>query len=112
MYVNSKHYEGLKLSPSRKQTIARIFEPIPATGAKSFYGKCRVLEFEDGAQLLISYETPVIGRDKNGNFSRFWSGYSATTARHIFAAFDLPAGDFKSGKEQIESIPIADLETW
>lgn len=51
-------------------------------GRKSFYGKARVVEDEDG-KTLISYTTKVCRIDKNGNVERLWSGNSQTTNRHV-----------------------------
>ena len=33
--------------------------------------------------VLVSYETPVARIGKDGSFHRLWSGWSATTGRHI-----------------------------
>lgn len=49
---------------------------------KSFYGKAHVIE-ADGQKILRSYETNVCRIDSDGSFHRLWSGYSATTMRHI-----------------------------
>jgi len=50
---------------------------------KSFYGKAQVLEDENGNAFLRSYDTIVAYIDPAGYFHRLWSGYSATTQRHI-----------------------------
>ena len=55
---------------------------IPSTSQKSFYGKAVVLYREDGIYLR-SYNTLVCHIDNNGAFSRLWSGWSATTAKHM-----------------------------
>jgi hypothetical protein len=62
----------------------RIYELTPGgyDRAKSFYGKAKVIE-TDGETLLQSYDTIVCKIDKSGKFVRMWSGYSATTMRHI-----------------------------
>ena len=55
---------------------------------KSFYGKAKVIETEDGEKLLQSYNTIVckvsscIGF-RFTHFIRMWSGESMTTMRHI-----------------------------
>lgn len=56
---------------------------IPDNGQKSFYGKAKVIEYTDGSKTLISYTTPVAKIDRNGNVSRLWPGWSATTGKHI-----------------------------
>lgn len=54
---------------------------------KSFYGKAKVVEQENGDLLLYSYDT-LVARVKDGKFevnSNVWSCYlySNTTLRHI-----------------------------
>jgi hypothetical protein len=50
---------------------------------KSFYGKCHVIQFEDGTERLYSYETAIIDSLPSGELVRIWDGWSATTGRHI-----------------------------
>ena len=50
---------------------------------KSFYGKAKVIETEDGEKLLQSYNTIVCKVTAAGEFVRMWSGESMTTMRHI-----------------------------
>lgn len=54
---------------------------------KSFYGKMKVIE-RDSEKLLQSYGTIVCKLDSCGNFKRLWSGWSATTQRHVNAFVD------------------------
>ena len=61
------------------------FNLIPNDSHKSFYGKARVTEFDNGSAILTSYETVVCSVDTSGNFHRHWGGYSATTMRHVNA---------------------------
>lgn len=49
---------------------------------KSFYGKAHVIELANGTKYLESYET-IVCKIENEKFYRLWSGYSATTQRHI-----------------------------
>lgn len=55
---------------------------LKATIQKSFYKKAYVLEDEKGSLFLQSYDTIVCGI-ADGNFKRFWDGYSVTTMNHI-----------------------------
>ena len=48
---------------------------------KSFYGKAQIIEIESDTYLK-SYDTIVCGII-NGEFRRFWSGWSNTTGRHV-----------------------------
>ena len=63
--------------------------------AKSFYGKAKIIEKDNGEKVLRSYDTEVCKITSGGEFVRLWSGYSATTMRHInsfLKFFDLPGG--------------------
>ena len=51
--------------------------------AKSFYGKAKVIEKDNGEKVLQSYNTEVCKITSSGEFVRLWSGYSVTTMRHI-----------------------------
>ena len=50
---------------------------------KSFYGKAKVIEHDNGNRQLLSYDTIVAEIDKNGEFSLLWNGNTQTTSRHI-----------------------------
>lgn len=59
---------------------------LPVMGydrAKSFYGKAKVIEKDNGETVLQSYDTEVCKITSGGEFVRLWSGYSVTTMRHI-----------------------------
>ena len=58
--------------------------PVMGYGrAKSFYGKAKVIEKDNGEKVLQSYNTEVCKITSGGEFVRLWSGYSVTTMRHI-----------------------------
>jgi hypothetical protein len=59
----------------------KTFELIP-TRNKSYYGKAKVIQVNENLIQLQSYNTIVCEID-NGKFKRLWSGYSATTMKHI-----------------------------
>ena len=61
----------------------RKYELIPNDGRKSFYGKAKVIEKDNGETVLQSYDTEVCKITSGGEFVRLWSGYSVTTMRHI-----------------------------
>lgn len=63
------------------------YELQPTNNRKSFYGKAKVIEQDNGTIELQSYNTTV-ARIRNGNFERLWSGYSATTMNHINSFLD------------------------
>ena len=65
--------------------LNNAYELMPADGRKSFYGKAYVFTSSDGAETLRSYSTNVLYRDPAGKLFRMWSGWSATTGRHIKA---------------------------
>lgn len=61
----------------------RIYE-LPNIGdrRKSFYGKAKIIEKDNGEKVLQSYDTEVCKITCSGEFVRMWGGYS-TTMRHI-----------------------------
>lgn len=61
------------------------YELKPADGRKSFYGKAVVVVEDNGTETLYSYGTPIIKRLVSGELVKLWSGWSATTGRHIQA---------------------------
>jgi hypothetical protein len=68
--------------------MTNYLELRPNDGRKSFYGKAKVRIDADGSRTLISYTTPVCRINPDGKFVKLWSGYSATTMRHINAFCD------------------------
>ena len=59
----------------------KIFELVPRYDArKSFYGKARVVDHEDGTIELQSYNT-IVSRCVNGKVEELGK-WSATTTRH------------------------------
>lgn len=75
----------------------------PIDSHKSFYGKAIVKSIPSGV-VLQSYNTDVCAF-VNGRFMRLWSGYSATTMRHVnsFAAY---CGMNEGGKKWWDSLEI------
>ena len=77
--------------------MKKIFD-LPVCGsdrAKSFYGKAKVIETDNGEIILQSYNTVVCKITSGGEFVRLWSGYSVTTMRHInsfLQLFDIAGG--------------------
>ena len=65
----------------KKNRIVKSWE-LKATSQKSFYKKAYALEDENGNLFLQSYDTIVCGII-NGNFKKFWDGYSKTTITHV-----------------------------
>lgn len=57
--------------------------PMGYERAKSFYGKAKVIEKDNGEKVLQSYDTEVCKITANGEFVRLWWGYSVTTMRHV-----------------------------
>ena len=85
----------------------RSFELEPIDNRKSFYGKCKVFEMEDGSKVLRSYNTYVCKIDPDKTFHKTWSEYSPTTMRHINAFLDY-YGIEGGGKKWWESLPCED----
>ena len=57
--------------------------PVMCGREKSFYGKAKVIEQDNGEKVLQSYNTQVCKITSGGEFVRMWSGYSVTTMRHV-----------------------------
>ena len=83
------------------------YELTPDNGRKSFYGKAKVYQ-RDGWTVLQSYDTYVCAINSNGDFLRYWDGYSATTARHI-ATFCRAHGLSVPCKAEWENLPVERL---
>ena len=81
---------------------------LPVMGydrAKSFYGKAKVIEKDNGEKVLQSYNTEVCKIGSNGKFVRLWGGYSVTTMRHVnsfLSFFGISGG----GKSWWDSQPV------
>ena len=54
---------------------------IPTNSQKSFYGKAHVIT--DGNKILLKSYNTIVCMIENGEFKRLWSGWSATTAKHV-----------------------------
>ena len=61
----------------------KVYE-LYAENQKSFYGKAIIKEDNEG-QTLYSYNTAILTIKNNGDMVRHWSGWSATTGKHIKA---------------------------
>lgn len=72
----------------------KIFELIPTNGRKSFYGKAKAIETDDGEKILLSYDTQVLKIDKDGKPVKLWNGKSNTTSTHIKAFCEFYGVDF------------------
>lgn len=60
------------------------YELTPTNNQASFYGKAKVVVDDDGTEVLLSYDTPIIRRTAGGELERLWfDGWTATTGRHI-----------------------------
>lgn len=84
-------------SINKAMTMARdrAVELRPIDNRKSFYGKCCIIEKDNGEKVLLSYNTEVCKITSGGEFVRMWDGYSATTMRHVnsfLAYFNIPGG--------------------
>ena len=70
---------------------------------KSFYGKAHVIELSSGIKYLESYDT-IVAKIEGSTFSRLWSGWSATTGRHVdsFCKMFLGSGMNKAAWDRLE----------
>ena len=67
-------------------------------GRKSFYCKAFIKNV-NGVETIYSYGTKILSR-RNGNITRYYDGYTATTGRHIKAFCGL-------NKKEFLSVPLA-----
>ena len=79
--------------------------PMGNDRSKSYYGKARVIEKDNGEKVLMSYDTEVCKITKSGEFVRLWDGYSATTMRHVNSFLDL-VGMAGGGKAWWDALPV------
>lgn len=84
------------------QSIKDYKELVPTDSHKSFYGKAEIINLKNGTRLLRSYSTIVAGITKSGKMFRSWSGWSATTGRHIKSFMGL-------NKREWESLPFVSV---
>ena len=83
----------------------QLFELIPTNSQKSFYGKAQVRITDDGV-FLYSYGTLVCSIDSLGVTHRHWSGYSATTMKHVNSFIAAYSVDRVGGEKWWESLPV------
>ena len=79
----------------------RIYELSPVDGRASFYNKARVVIDENGTETLFSYNTAVMRRESDGTLTRLWSGWTATSGRHIYAFSGLR-------KKEWDALPVVE----
>ena len=84
----------------------KIYELKPTDNRKSFYGKAIIIEKDNGEKILQSYETKVCKITSEGEFVRMWSGYSATTMRHVNSFVQL-FNIARGGKAWWDAQPVA-----
>lgn len=61
----------------------RTFDLPCFDSRKSFYGKAKCIEHENGTKQLQSYNTIVAEISPEGVYTRLWNGNTQTTNRHI-----------------------------
>ena len=97
------------------ESTLKIDNLNPNDSHVSFYGKAKVIRDNFGTYYLQSYETIVAvyvdapGNPDNG-FHRLWSGWSATTGRHI-SAFCSYVGCAQVNKKQWDKMPVEHWNT-
>ena len=73
--------------------VVNVYEVCPVENQKSFYGKAKVFELENGMRVLKSYDTFVLIRDGD-KFMRLWNGWGLTTGKHIYSFCGMRKKDF------------------
>lgn len=59
------------------------YELMPTNGRASFYGKAAVEVFDNGVEVLWSYNTPIMFKGKDGTMIRYYNGWTQATGTHI-----------------------------
>lgn len=84
---------------------------MPNAGAgkkqKSYYGKAIVENF-DNNKILYSYGTRILTINGKGQVIKNWSGWSATTAKHI-NSFLYANGKKTFNKKEWEALPVGEV---
>lgn len=83
--------------------------PVMQGRVKSFYGKAKVIEEDNGEKVLQSYNTKVCKITSSGEVVRMWAGYSVTTMRHVnnfLIFFNVDGG----GKSWWDGQPVEEKE--
>ena len=94
---NEEEKEWLKVY----ETYDLISLPPVNLKQKSFYNKARLLKYHNGKTVsLQSYNTVVCQIKDNAFFVKLWSGYSATTLRHINSFLAYMGEDIRLSKSQ------------
>lgn len=86
--------------------VVRVVELMPDDSHKSFYGKAKVITLKDGTELLQSYKTIVLVKEKTGKLLKTWGGYSATTQRHIKAFAKLNKSETQALESSNENFSV------
>lgn len=76
--------------------MSTFYELTPVNNQKSFYGKAKILIDDEGNKTLYSYNTKILTITKDGKILKHWSGWSATTGKHIFAFCGMNKKQFES----------------
>ena len=89
-----------------KDMVNKI-EIRPADGRKSFYGKAKMVQYDE-YWAVISYgkEVALIRKTEEGMVEvvRLWMGYTHTTMRHIRGAINMMGASHYLCKKEWESI--------
>lgn len=83
--------------------LLRKYALMPNDSHRSFYGRAIVRVYDDGTEVLHSYNTDVMSRKPDGTLVRHWDDWSATTGRHVIAF----AGIRKAEWDKMEIVPIS-----
>ena len=98
---------GLMLNRKQKGKDMNKIEIRPADGRKSFYGKAKMVQYDE-YWAVISYgrEVALVRKTEEGmvELTRIWMGYSHTTMRHINSAMSMLGASQKITQRQWESI--------
>ena len=98
---------GIMLNGKQKGKVMNKIEIRPADGRKSFYGKAKMVQYDEYWAIVSYYkEVALVRKTEEGmvELTRLWMGYSHTTLRHINSAMSMLGASQKITKRQWESI--------
>lgn len=92
------------------KSLVADYEVMPQDGSKSFYRKAIIKKDAQGREVLYSYDTPVLRKEKDGSYTRLWDGWSATTGRHIKSWANIDKKEWD--KMEVVDIDAKDGDEW
>lgn len=95
-----RHAEKVPRTQKKKGYTMKTYGVLNDKGEQFRCGAPVVIIDDNGTEHLISYNTEILQKDKNGTIKRVWTGWSQTTGKHIKAYCGLN----KAGYEALDFV--------